>query len=121
MHEMSVAQNIIDIVIQHLPEDHPGDVKTVNLKIGKMSGIVPDSLEFSFRVIASDTPGLGNANLHMQFVPLIIRCKECKAESTLDEPFFVCPECGSVNVETLSGTELQITEIELEDPPQEES
>jgi len=121
MHEMSVAQNIIDIVIQYLPEDHAAGVKIVNLKIGKMSGIVPDSLEFSFRVIAADTPGLVDANLHMQFVPLIIRCKECKAESTLDEPFFVCPECGSVNVDTLSGTELQITEIELEDPPQEES
>jgi hydrogenase nickel incorporation protein HypA/HybF len=121
MHEMSVAQNIIDIVQQHLPDHNTQTVKTVNVKIGKMAGIVPDSLEFSFQVIAADTPSMTGAVLKMHFVPVIIRCKDCTVESSLDDPFFVCPECGSVNVDTLSGTELQITEIEIEDSSQEVS
>lgn len=121
MHEMSVAQNIIDIVQQHLPEQNNHAVSTVNVKIGKMAGIVPESLEFSFQVIAADTPGMTGAVLKMHFVPLIIRCKDCNTESTIDDPFFMCPGCNSINVDTLSGTELQVTEIEIEDPPQEVS
>jgi hydrogenase nickel incorporation protein HypA/HybF len=119
MHEMSVAQNIIDIVIQHLPNDNAHRVRNVNVKIGKMAGIVPESLEFSFQVIASDTPGMRDAVLNMHFVPLIIHCRNCHTESELDEPFFICPACNGTQVNILSGTELQVTDIEVDDHLQE--
>jgi hydrogenase nickel incorporation protein HypA/HybF len=121
MHEMSVAQNIIEIVSQHLPKENTHSVKAVNLKIGEMAGIVPDSLEFSFRVIASETPGIGDAVLNMEFVPLIIRCQACGNESHPEEPIFICPACNSVRVDIVSGTELQVTEIEIEDILKEEA
>ncbi len=115
MHEMSVAQNIIDIVLQHLPDQNAHTVKSVNVKIGKMAGIVPDSLEFSFRVIAADTPCMIDAELKMQLVPLIIRCNGCTKETNIDDPVFMCPGCNSADVTVLSGTELQVSEIEIED------
>jgi hydrogenase nickel incorporation protein HypA/HybF len=121
MHEMSIAQNIIEIVSQHLPKEDAHSVTAVNVKIGEMAGVVPDSLEFSFQVIAAETPGMGDAVLNMEFVPLIIRCQACGSESHPEEPVFICPVCNSVRVDIVSGTELQVTEIEIEDIRQEET
>jgi len=121
MHEMSVAQNIIDIVTQHLPQNNARSVQTVTVKIGKMAGIVPDSLEFGFQVLASETPKFETAKLHMEFTPLVIQCGECNKDFEINEPFFICPDCSNTNVVILSGTELQVTEIEIDDPPQEDA
>jgi len=121
MHEMSVAQNIIDIVLQHIPGQNSHSVQRVTVKIGKMAGIVPDSLEFGFEALASDTPMMEKAKLNMEFTPLVIHCGKCNKEFELNDPFFICPECNNTKVGILSGTELQVTEIEIDDPPQEES
>lgn len=119
MHEMSVAQNIIDIVLQHMPEENSHPVQTVTIKIGKMAGIVPESLEFGFQVLTAETPGMEKAVLQMEFTPLVIHCDQCQKNFEIDDPFFICPECNSANVKILSGTELQVTEIELDDSPKE--
>ncbi len=119
MHEMSVAQNIIDIVSQHLPEENSHSVQSVAIKIGKMAGIVPDSLEFGFQVLAAETPGMEKAVLQMEFTSLVIHCGQCKKDFEIDDPFFICPECTNANVKILSGTELQVTEIEIDDSPKE--
>jgi hydrogenase nickel incorporation protein HypA/HybF len=112
MHEMSVAQNIIDIVNEHIPEGTTAGVSAVRLRIGKMAGIVTDSLEFCFEAIIKDTP-LESARLDIFIEPLIVRCQACNSTSEIDDPAFLCPVCGSIGVELISGTELQVTEIEL--------
>jgi hydrogenase nickel incorporation protein HypA/HybF len=114
MHEMSVAQNIVDIVQEHMPDGTETGVRIVRLRIGKMAGIVTDSLEFCFEVITQGTP-LQNAQLEIHTEPLVIRCNTCTRTSEIDEPIFLCPECGSAEVKVESGMELHISEIELYD------
>ncbi len=62
MHELSIAQNIVDIVQQYVPGEAMGDVRFVRVRVGGLSGIVPESLEFSFSAIVAGTP-LGSARL----------------------------------------------------------
>lgn len=114
MHEMSVAQNIVEIVHQHLPEDPGVQVQSVHVRIGEFAGVVPESLEFCFTALTQGTP-LQGASLDIENVPLMARCQTCNVVSRLTFGVFVCPECGGSNVSLISGNEMQITEIILHD------
>lgn len=118
MHEMGLALEIIDIAKASIPDDMPGaQVKRVNLKVGRLSAVVPDSLHFCFSVASKDTP-LANAQLVIDQVPVVGRCQQCRAEFTIDQPVFTCPECQHPGVEILSGRELDIESIEIEEEDQ---
>jgi hydrogenase nickel incorporation protein HypA/HybF len=68
MHELSIAQNILDIVRESVsPHDLPG-VRVVKLRVGHLAGVVPDSLDFSFTVLTTDTP-LRHARLSIDHIP----------------------------------------------------
>jgi hydrogenase nickel incorporation protein HypA/HybF len=113
MHEMGIALEIIDIARASIPADMPdATVARVNLKVGKLSAVVPESLRFCFGVAAKDTP-LSGADLHIEEVPVTIRCDACQHERVVSEPVFSCRACGSGKVTLLSGKELDIISIEL--------
>jgi hydrogenase nickel incorporation protein HypA/HybF len=113
MHELSVAQSILDIVRQSVPNDELSDVRIVRLKLGTFSGVVADSLDFCFSVISAETP-LAKACLEFEHIPFTVKCRHCQKTFENEIGFVVCPECGGVDTVVLSGRELQVTEIELE-------
>ncbi|MBI5471311.1 MAG: hydrogenase maturation nickel metallochaperone HypA [Ignavibacteriae bacterium] len=115
MHELSIAQSVVDIVLQHVSADEAHRVKAVFLKVGDLAGVVPDSLEFGFTAITAGT-ALENAKLRIERIPFTIRCLRCGATSTQEIGISICAQCGSLETTTIGGTELHITEIEVNDP-----
>lgn len=114
MHELGVAQNIVDIVRQSIPVDREASVKKIRIRIGQLSGVVAESLEFCFHAIVSET-GMKQAGLVMETMPTVSRCTDCGHQFRVDDFAFTCPACESVNLEMLSGRELEIVDIELSD------
>jgi hydrogenase nickel incorporation protein HypA/HybF len=114
MHELSVAQEILGIVNEYVPDPKPNSVKSVKVKIGKLSNILTDSLTFCFEAITSDTP-LNGAKLEVIETPVKIICNGCNKESEIEPPVFACPVCGNNQIKIISGTELRVDEIELFD------
>jgi len=115
MHEMGIAMEIVDIAKASIPADMQGcKVRKVNLQVGKLSAIVADSLRFCFDLVIKDTP-LEGAELAIAELPVVARCKDCQTEWTVTEAVFTCAECQSGNIDILSGRELDITSIEIED------
>lgn len=114
MHELSIAQSILDIVRQNLPPGKVVSVSVVRLRIGAMAGVLPDSLEFCFSAITQGTPAEG-ATLEIEHVPLTARCATCGRESTIAPTMFICPLCGSNTLTVVSGREMQVREIEIAD------
>jgi hydrogenase nickel incorporation protein HypA/HybF len=113
MHEMGIALQIIDIATASIPPDmRSARVERVNLKIGKLSAVVPDSLRFCFGIASQDTP-LAGAELAIEETPVVARCKDCDARWTIAEPVFTCQACNSGALEILSGRELDIVSIEI--------
>ena len=55
MHEMSIAQSIFEIIREEMEKCDSNVLKSVRLRIGKMSGIMPDSLSFCFELITEGT------------------------------------------------------------------
>ena len=113
MHEMGIAMDILRIVQESIPAEMTGSkVQRVNLKVGQLSAIVPDSLRFCFNVVAANTVAEG-AELAVEEVPVKARCSDCGHAWTIEDAVFVCPECKGGRVEMLSGRELDIVSIEL--------
>jgi hydrogenase nickel incorporation protein HypA/HybF len=117
MHELSVAQSIVEIIQKHIPEPEWERVAAVRLKIGTAAGVVPESLEFSFQAITAGS-SLGNARLEIESVPFRIHCNNCDT-ITEEVGFAMCDKCGSTDTKILSGSELDIAEIEIAEPEME--
>jgi hydrogenase nickel incorporation protein HypA/HybF len=115
MHEASIAQNVIDSVLR-LIEDGVvvGKVAKVYLKVGKLTAVVPDNLQFMFEVLSGEGP-LRGVKLEIEDVPIRARCGGCRAQFGMaEEVRLVCPECGSTDTHFESGRELLIDAVEVE-------
>ncbi len=115
MHELSIAQSILEVVCEAVPPGQARDVRIVRVRVGRLSGVMADSLEFCFGAIIADTP-LSGAALMIEPVPAVSDCRSCSHRFTISDLTFLCPSCGGTNIAVVSGTELQVTEIELADP-----
>jgi hydrogenase nickel incorporation protein HypA/HybF len=114
MHEFSIATSLLEIISQEALAYQGAKVKAVTLKIGTLSGVVPEALEFAFQVLSEDTVAEG-ARLVIERVALRIACNACGTTSMPTDPFIVCPLCGSGEVEIRAGRELEIESMEIED------
>lgn len=108
MHELGIAQEIVAIVVDHA---HGARVTRVVVEVGKHTLLLPDSLRFCFDLCTEDTVAHG-AELEIREIPGTARCRDCGTELTFDEPLGLC-DCGSANLEWLSGGELKIKEMEV--------
>lgn len=113
MHEMPIAENIFRIVREQKNLNNLKKVYKINLKIGKLTTVVPSALKFCFQVISKGTE-FENVKLDIEIVPFKIKCKKCLKEEEISEFFFLCPFCESENIEVISGRELFIDSIEGE-------
>lgn len=109
MHELGITQNIVGIVAEHAAGRR---VKRVVLEIGTLAGIMTDAIEFCFDVVAKGT-ALEGARLEIQRIEARAKCRSCGNEFTQQMLFSAC-NCGSHDVERLSGEELKIKEYELD-------
>ena len=113
MHEMGIAMQIIEIASASIPQNVPGvRVERVNLKIGKLAAVVPESLRFCFEIASKETP-LDGVELHIDEIPVVARCKACQVEWVINGPVFICTACNSGRIDILSGRELNIESIEI--------
>lgn len=114
MHELGIARNILEIVQKSVPQEQEASVISIRIRVGQLSGVVPDSLEFCFSALLNETR-MERAGLVIEKMPTVSLCKECRHRFTVDDFAFSCPMCNSVNLELISGNELEIVDIELAD------
>ena len=111
MHEMSITQGIISLCLEHAGLRR---VLTLDVEIGELSSVVPEAIEFCFEACSRETL-LEGAVLNIIRVPGMGQCLECGMETTLTELYGSCGHCGSQRVTIVSGEELRVREIEVED------
>ncbi|HJQ46685.1 MAG TPA: hydrogenase maturation nickel metallochaperone HypA [Amycolatopsis sp.] len=108
MHELSITQSIVDAIVERMDG---ATVTAVRLEIGRLSGVVPDSVRFCFDVVCAGTT-LEGARLDIDEPGGRARCRSCAEEFTMDDLIPLCP-CGSADIEVLSGKELRIRSVEV--------
>lgn len=111
MHELSIAESVVQIANRHA---NGRRVTKVYLKVGHLRQVVPSALAFSFELVAEGTPVEG-AELEMEQVPATGSCRGCGAQSRLKSFPLQCGACGSFDLELLEGEELFVESLELEE------
>lgn len=108
MHELSITQSVVAAVTDRLPDAR---VVGVRLEIGKLAGVVVDSVRFCFDLVTEGT-NLEGAELVVDEPPGRFRCRRCSAEFEHDDLIATCP-CGSVDVAVVGGLELCVKSVEV--------
>ena len=114
MHELAVTESILEIATQTAKEHAATKVTDIYLRLGQLSSIVDESVQFYWNVISQGTLAEG-AQLHFTHVPARLRCKDCGTEFELTEELTPCPACQSITLEIIQGEEFQVDAIEILD------
>jgi hydrogenase nickel incorporation protein HypA/HybF len=115
MHELSIVSSVVESVIDSL-EKYPGArVTEVRLKVGALSAVVEDSLQFCYGIATEDTP-LEGSRLVVKILPVMVHCAACGADGEIESlQSFRCPHCGEPASDIRQGRELEIDSFEIEE------
>ena len=113
MHEMSLAEGVIQLIEDAAKTNNFTRVKTVWLEIGQLAGVEPEAMRFCFEAVAHGSIAAG-ANLEIDVTPGRGWCLDCAAEVPVAAQYEPCPQCGGYSVKVRSGTEMRVKELEVE-------
>ena len=114
MHEMGIANSILEAVATELRR-HPGSrASKVGVRIGELTAIDADSLSFCFDALSRDTE-LEGLQLQIEVCPRRHYCDPCSETFDVHDYEFACPKCGSMQTKFVSGDELELSYLEVEE------
>ncbi len=108
MHELSITQSVVESVVERTGDQR---VVGVRLQVGRLSGVVADSMRFCFELVTDGTP-LEGARLDIDEPPGTARCRDCGETFGVEDLILLCG-CGSADVAVLTGRELAICSVEV--------
>ncbi|HEV2394170.1 MAG TPA: hydrogenase maturation nickel metallochaperone HypA [Verrucomicrobiae bacterium] len=113
MHELSIMQSALSVALVQAAEAGASRVHLIRLRIGALSGVVPDALQFAFEALAPGTPAEG-AELAIDHIPARFWCSTCSREFQADDMLAECPSCHQLSGELRAGRELEVASMEIE-------
>jgi len=113
MHEMSIAESVLQIIEDQARTQGFARVKTVWLEIGQLAGVETESLRFCFEVVARDSVA---RDARLQIVATAGRgwCMDCARYVAVTARYEPCPNCGGFQIEVTGGEEMRVKELEVE-------
>jgi len=113
MHELSVTEEILRLAEKIAAEEQAVKVTDIYLEIGRLSGIIDESVTFYWDSLKKGTL-CEDAILHFEALPARMRCKECGMEYELEHDLVPCPACKSMDIRIISGEEFTLRSVEIE-------
>ncbi|MDR3568599.1 MAG: hydrogenase maturation nickel metallochaperone HypA [Syntrophobacteraceae bacterium] len=113
MHELSIAQSLLDIIVDESKNHRLGHVNLVRLRVGELAAVVSESLRFCFDLVSRDTVASG-AIIEIETVAVTARCDKCDFSFEIKDRVFECPRCAEPVFEMVGGRELYVMSIEGE-------
>jgi hydrogenase nickel incorporation protein HypA/HybF len=112
MHEVGIIEEAVRLAIETAKSAKAGRVHRLRLRVGVLSGVVPDALHFSFDMACRGTLAEG-ASLEIETVPAACWCATCQAEFECEDFIDDCPRCHQPSGELRRGRELELAAVEM--------
>jgi len=110
LHEISLLENVKEILQDHAKSQNFNRVKKITLEIGELSCVEPDALRFGFDVVMKDTLA-ENAELIITKLEGLGICDKCKEQVSLATLYDPCTLCGNPFVTVIQGSEMKIKDL----------
>jgi hydrogenase nickel incorporation protein HypA/HybF len=112
MHEVGIMQEGVRMAVETARARQAQRITRLCLRVGAMSGVVPDALRFAFDMVSRDTLAEG-AVLDIQSVTAACWCAPCQAEFECADFINECPRCHALSSELRRGRELELASVEI--------
>jgi hydrogenase nickel incorporation protein HypA/HybF len=112
MHEVGIAQNLLESAEISARKSGGTQIHCLRLRVGAMSGVVPEALQFAFEVVRQGTMA-NEAILEIEAIPAVCWCEPCQKEFTIDEVGYVCPLCNAQSLKLRRGRELELVSLDI--------
>lgn len=112
MHEVAIMQSALDIALQQANASGAQSLHQLRLRVGSLSGAVPEALQFAFEALSQGTLAAG-ARLDIELVPAAYWCRRCAAEFEAESYAYECPRCHELSSELRRGRELELSSMEI--------
>lgn len=113
MHELSIMQSALSLALEQARQAGASRIHEIRLRIGALSGVVPDALEFAFEALVPGTAAEG-ARLAVEHVPARFWCAACQREFQSEDLFSDCPDCHTPSGELRAGREMEVASLEID-------
>ncbi|HWQ93334.1 MAG TPA: hydrogenase maturation nickel metallochaperone HypA [Clostridia bacterium] len=113
MHELSIMEGALAVALDQAQKARAERICAVRLRIGDLSGVVPEALEFAFETLSSGTLAEG-AELQVERVPARFWCASCRQEFEAGALLAECPRCGVPSRDLRAGREMELASMEIE-------
>jgi hydrogenase nickel incorporation protein HypA/HybF len=112
MHEMSLAEGVLQVIEEAARAQSFTRVSTVRLEIGQLSGVEPEAMRFCFDAVTRNSVAQG-AQLEIITLPGVGWCMACAQSVPMKEVFGECPQCGGYQMQVTGGTEMRVKDLEV--------
>jgi hydrogenase nickel incorporation protein HypA/HybF len=112
MHEVSLMQSLLELALDHARRNEARRIHRIRMRVGALSGVVPEALEFAFEVVVRGTIAEG-ARFEIDRVPAVCFCPSCDAEFASPDPYCECPRCHRPSPDVRRGKELHLDSLEV--------
>ena len=114
MHEMSLMASLIRIIENKAEEEHFGRVKSIHLKIGELSCVSKEALDFAFSALKEKNSLLSSSNLFAETECGKAKCPKCEKIQQISSIGQKCEECGTYGLRIVGGDTIYIDNIIVE-------
>ena len=113
MHELAITEGIMEAALPEAVKHGAKRILEIRLRIGELSGVIPDCIEEYFNIISKGTIAEG-AKIVTTRIPVAITCPDCGFEGDIDRRKIRCPQCGGIDFRIIRGREYYVDSLEVE-------
>ncbi|HEY95492.1 MAG TPA: hydrogenase maturation nickel metallochaperone HypA [Dehalococcoidia bacterium] len=113
MHELSIVESLLALVLEHADKAEAEKVVGVNLVVGELSGVVDEAVEFYWDFLTRETIAK-DSRIIFRHVSARLKCRKCGEVFLSSENGYICPKCSEQQVDIIAGRELFIESLEVE-------
>lgn len=112
MHELSIMEQTLTIALEAAQQQQAKQIHRLTMRIGAISGVVPEALQFAFDVSSQSTIAAGG-NLAIEIVPVLCHCQQCQQDFHPRDLFYQCPDCQLFSSQVVRGKEIELLSLEV--------